>query len=201
MQNLINSCIRFWNNLFRPSKLGNFRRLRHRGQSLDKVSIRELTAEDVPALADLHVITWTQTYGKGGPSREIRALQWKKLFEEAEHEWFVLALVNSAGNLVGFAKGQYYQHVDLPDFNSELNKIYLRRDYQRMGLGRKLLGQVAQRLLKEGKTTMVLFGTPQNPSGAFYEALGAERLYDQKRIFQGGYAWRDLKALLEKTKH
>lgn len=197
MQNLINSCIRFWNSLFRPSKLGNYRRLKHRGHSLDKVFIRELTTEDVSALADLHAITWAQTYGKGGASREIREQQWRKLFEEPAREWFILAVVNSAGNLVGFAKGQAYQHPDLPDFNSELNKIYLRRDYQRLGLGRKLLGEVAQRLLATGKTNMVLFSTPQNPSGAFFEALGAKRLYDQKGIFQGGYAWSDLQALIK----
>ena len=81
-----------------------------------------------------------------------------------------------------------------------MNKIYLRRDFQRLGLGRKLLGEVAERLLAAGKTNLVLFSIPQNPSGAFYEALGAERLYDQKRVFHGGYVWRDLEKLVKVCK-
>jgi len=42
---------------------------------------------------------------------------------------------------------------------------------------------------------MVLFGTPQNPSCAFFEALGGERLFAKTGEFHGGYGWRDLQRL------
>jgi len=59
--------------------------------------------------------------------------------------WFCFVVENRKGELVGFAKGKTYNHSDLPDFSGELNKIYLLREYQRLGLGRRLVGCVARR--------------------------------------------------------
>lgn len=52
------------------------------------------------------------------------------------------------GELVGFAKGTLYDHSDQPGFFGELNKIYLLREHQRRGLGRRLVGHVARRFLR-----------------------------------------------------
>jgi FR47-like protein len=71
----------------------------------------------------------------------------------------------------------------------------LLREYQRLGLARRLLGCVARRFLSQGIDTMVLFGTPQNPSCAFHEALGGEKLLAKNGEFHGGYGWRDLHSL------
>jgi hypothetical protein len=43
---------------------------------------------------------------------------------------------------------------------------------------------------------MTLFGVPQNPSCAFHEAMGGERLYSEKGTFDGCYRWSDLKKLI-----
>ena len=78
----------------------------------------------------------------------------------------------------------------------ELNKIYLLREYQRVGLGRRLIGHVARRFLMQGIESMLLFGEARNPSNGFYEALGAERLFSDSGEFHGGYGWRDLRTLV-----
>ncbi len=200
MQNMINTWIRFWKNLYRPSKQSNLKRIQQKGQNLDALVIREANATDVPALADLHVKTWQETYSGSGPSQKTREYQWRELFQEVERKWFVLVIETQERDLIGYAKGQPYQHADLPEFNGELNKIYLLRDYQRLGLGRRLVGKVAPKMLDRGMTNMVLFGIPQNPSCAFHEALGGERLYDQSGVFHGGYCWRDFSVLLENCK-
>jgi GNAT superfamily N-acetyltransferase len=96
---------------------------------------------------------------------------------------------------VGFAKGVRYAHSDLPEFSGELNKIYLLRDYQPVGLGRRLVGHVARRFLVQGIGSMVLFGEARNPSCAAWDALGGERLYGPGGEFNGGYGWRDLRCL------
>ena len=62
-------------------------------------------------------------------------------------------------------------------------------------LGTPLIRHVARRFLSLGVNDMVLFGVPQNPSCAFHEAMGGERLYSEKGTFGGGYRWRDLKKL------
>jgi hypothetical protein len=42
---------------------------------------------------------------------------------------------------------------------------------------------------------MVLFGTPQNPSCAFHEALGGKKLFAKNGEFHGGYGWQHLEEL------
>lgn len=196
IRNIINTCLRFGNSLKRPSKRRNSELLQKREESIDSFVIREAFAEDITALSALHVKTWNDTYGGGGPTQQIREYQWNELFKMVDRKWFVLVVENKGGELIGFAKGQPYDHEALPEFNGELNKIYLRRDYQRVGLGRKLVGLVAQKFLDNGITNMVLFGVPQNPSCAFHEALGGERLNKKGEVFQGGYCWRDLQKLV-----
>lgn len=197
MKNLINAIARFLFGLRRPSKAANTRLLRQRGESLESLMIRQATAEDIPALAALHVKTWNETYWnvKNPPTYAIREQQWVEQFKVTDGSWFCFVVENPKGELVGFAKGTAYNHSDLPDYSGQLSKIYLLREYQRLGLGRRLVGHVARRFISQGINTMVLFGIPQNPSCAFHEALGGARLFSKNGEFHGGYGWRDLQAL------
>ena len=199
MSKLTTSIKRFILGLKRPSKRTNLQRLEMRGESLASFVIREAEMDDVAELAALHVQTWKETYWTTPvpPSIDIRRTQWDQQFKLSDESWFCLVVENSKGDLVGFAKGQSYSHEDLPEFSGELNKIYLLSDYQRIGLGRKLVGHVARRFLGQGINNMVLFGTPENPSCKFYEVLGGERLYAKNGDFHGGYCWRDLEKLSE----
>jgi L-amino acid N-acyltransferase YncA len=162
------------------------------------VFIREATAADVPALARLHVTTFNETHApllRDGPTFEVRERQWRQAFEAGDGTWFCFVIEDTGGELIGFAKGQPYSHPDQPEFDGELNKIYLLRSYHRRGLGRRLLGHVSRRFLVQGISTMLLFGDARNPSNLFYEALGAERLLAANGEFHGGYGWRDLRKL------
>jgi GNAT superfamily N-acetyltransferase len=128
------------------------------------------------------------------PTYELRERQWREAFEKTDGSWFCLVIERWNGELIGFVKGVRYSG-GLPGFSGELDKIYLLREYQRLGLGRRLLGHVARRFLSQGISTMVAFAEPQNPSCYFFEAVGGERLVDANGDFQGGYGWRDLQTL------
>ena len=197
MKSLLDSVTRYILSFRRSSKTTNARLLRARGETIESLVIREATRADLPALAALHVKTWNDTYPlvRRPPTYQIREHQWREQFEKDDESWFCFVVENRLGELVGFAKGRTYASDDLPGYSGELNKIYLLREYQRLGLGRKLVGRVAGRFLSKGITTMVLFGTPQNPSCAFHEALGGERLYAANGEFHGGYGWKDLRKL------
>ena len=166
-------------------------------ETLDALVIREATRKDIPALAALHVKAWSDTYPQTlrPPTFEIRERQWREQFEKTDGSWFCLVVENRNRELIGFAKGRNYQSDDLPGYHGELNKIYLLREYQRLGVGRRLVGHVARRFLSEGISTMVLFGTAENPSCAFHEALGGEKLYAANGEFHGAYGWNDLHKL------
>ncbi|PYV30984.1 MAG: GNAT family N-acetyltransferase [Acidobacteria bacterium] len=178
----------------RPSKAANRSLLSKRGETRASFVIRDGTPEDVPAIARLHVVTFRQTHGGRGPTYEIREWQWRQAFANADGNWFCFVIERQNGDLIGFAKGIPYTG-DLPDFAGELNKIYLLREYQRLGLGSRLIGYVARRFLSQCIQSMLLFGEARNPSNRFYEALGAERLLTDSGEFHGGYGWRDLRSL------
>ena len=181
-----------------PSKAANLRRLQRRGEDPNSFIIREAVEADIPALSALHVKTWAQTYWLTlrPPGYRIREWQWREQFKKNDGSWFCFVIENSKKQLIGFAKGKKYSHSDLPDFSGELNKIYLLREYQRSGLGRRLMGNVARKFLSLDISNMVLFGVAENPSCYFHEALRGEKLYSKKGEFHGGYCWRDLQQLV-----
>jgi L-amino acid N-acyltransferase YncA len=196
MKNFLNSVIRFLNGLKRPSKQTNLRKLKERGENLDSFTFRDAAVEDIPELGKLHAITWAQTYNTQNPNIQLRQYQWRKAFaEENDGSWFCIVVVNKKNELVGFAKGKIYKNENSSELHGDLNKIYLLTDYQRLGLGKKLFRLVVERFLSKGINDMVLFGVPQNPSCAFHEAMGGERLYSENGNFDGGYRWNDLKKI------
>src|SRR5262245_34239555 len=119
VKNFIISVHRFILELKRPSKQKNIRLLNKRGESLSNFKIREIRDEDLPALAALHVKTWSQTYWMtlSPPSYRIRYFQWQQIFGTQDGSWFCFVVENEKGELVGFAKGKTYNHQDLPEFS------------------------------------------------------------------------------------
>jgi ribosomal protein S18 acetylase RimI-like enzyme len=179
--------------LTRPSHRGNLRRLRQRGESLEDLNIRDATPADIPALARLHVITWNATYaafGSKGPSVTVREQQWRAKFAADDPDWFCLVVQRTDGELVGFAQAN---RSDNPEYEGELAKIHLLRDYQRLGLGRRLVGRVARRFLARGIRSMWLFGDARNPSRRAWLSMGATKCDDDPG--SGNYGWNDITPL------
>ena len=170
-------------------------KLHKRGETLDSFTFRDATEDDILELGKLHAITWAQTY-TGKPNIKLRQYQWDKAFKEENNgSWFCILVVDKNNKLVGFAKGIINKNEKSSEQHGDLNKIYLLSDYQRLGLGKKLFAHVIKRFLSKGVNDMTLFGVPQNPSCAFHEAMGGERLYSEKGTFDGCFIWRDLKKL------
>lgn len=188
---------RFLTSLRRPSKVSASNLLPQRAETHEPLIFRETIFSDLRALATLHVKAWNETYPGAAqpPTYELRESQWRKTFSQDDDSWFCFVIENFKGQLIGFAKGIKYDHPDLPDFSGELSKIYLLREYQRMGLGRRLIGCVSRRFLTLGTTSMVVFCEADNPSRKFFEALGGEKLGDSST---GNYGWHDLQHLASK---
>jgi ribosomal protein S18 acetylase RimI-like enzyme len=173
--------------------------MQQRGETPGDIIIREVTINDIPALAALHVRTWNETHGAGkhSPTTALREQQWRQQFKIKDGSWCCFIAINKQGQLVGFAKGNSYASPELPGYAGELNKIYLLLPYQRLGIGRQLMRHVAQRFVSRGITSMALFSTPQNPSCAFYSALKGEKLYAKNGAFHGGYGWKNIAVLID----
>ena len=186
--------IRWMLALRRPSARANTRALRTRQESLDGLRIRDAVAGDIPLLAALHVATWNDTYAPlmTGPAVGVREQQWRQAFEHQE-SWFCYVVTRSDGALIGFTKGVFRPDHEIP---GELNKLFLARDYQRMGLGRRLVGEVVQRFLRVGVPAMAAYVDHRNPSCGFFERLGAQWLIEPDgHVNFSWYVWKDLPAL------
>ncbi len=180
--------------LRRPSPRSNARALRMRQESLEGLTLRDAVASDIPALAALHVVTWNDTYAPlmTGPSVAVREQQWRQAFEQPAN-WFCYVLSRPDDALIGFTKGVLRPEHQIP---GELNKLFLVRDYQRLGLGRRLVGQVVQRFLKAGVSAMAAYVDPRNPSCGFFERLGAQWLIEPDgHVNFSWYVWHDLAVL------
>lgn len=181
------------NALSRPTGEANARRLRERGESLDAIVCRDAVADDIPALAELHVTTWNATYNTTrGPTVATRAWQWNEVFSKPNRRDFVLVLADRNGRLIGFTWGK----PDDGEFAGQLSKIYLRWEYHGLGLGRRMMEETARRFLERGIHSFILFAERSNPTLGFYDRMGGERVLDERGQFNGAYAWRNARTLI-----
>jgi GNAT superfamily N-acetyltransferase len=112
----------------------------------------------------------------------------------------VFVLAHDA-TIVGFAAGNRLAERRY-DLDTELSAVYLRPDYQRAGLGHRLVGAVVDAQRASGAMGMIVWTIAGNkPARAFYEQLGGRLLVEQPFLWDGidlieaGYGWNDLAAL------
>ena len=181
--------------------------------------VREARAADAAGIARVHVDSWRTTYPGIMPAEALAGLSytqreklWVGWLAEAaagERVVFVAEDESEVGpnaeepRIVGFASGGPAPG-DAADFDGELYMIYLLQSHQRRGLGRELFRCVTERLAAEGRRSLFVWVARDNPSRAFYEALGGrlvrerrEKLFGQS-VDEVGYGWDDMAPLLER---
>ena len=172
------------------------------------IVIRRAAPRDAEAIARVRIDGWRTSYRGLIPAAYLDGMQvdastalWDKILTAGPNPASVFVAAHG-DEVIGFAAGSMLAE---PKFglNAELTAVYLRREFQRVGLGRRLIAAVvdAQRAL--GATGMIVWVIAANkPARAFYEALGAELLVEQAFQWDGmdlkeaGYGWRDLSALV-----
>jgi L-amino acid N-acyltransferase YncA len=149
--------------------------------------IREATAADIPKIARVHVDSWRTTYAGIVPAIFLASMSYED-FEARWYGWmgdpgghgiFYVAELPS-GRIVGFASGGPRREEQYPEYEGELFAAYLLREHQRKGLGRRLIGAVAQGLAAKGRHSMLAWVLAENPSRPFYEAMGGKLLGTQE---------------------
>jgi GNAT superfamily N-acetyltransferase len=172
----------------------------------EHVAIRRAFASDARSIAEVHVTAWRETYCGivpdsylDGLSVDEREALWRRL-DTPSHPGFAFVAVNGAGRVLGFASGGPRR--DGPDeYAGELNAIYLLRDVQGRGIGRRLVAAVARELAARGMRSMLLWVFTENPARGFYEALGGKLLTAQQFEIEGvtitevSYGWPDAAVL------
>jgi ribosomal protein S18 acetylase RimI-like enzyme len=170
--------------------------------------IREATYPDIPAIARVHVDTWRTTYAGIVPdhyladlSYERRASGWQQILDRASTTGnFTYVAETAMGEVIGFVNGGRERNHH-PHYNGELYAIYILKDYQGQGMGRRFVQTVAQRLHQMGIDSMLVWVLAENPACQFYAALGGQPI-EQKELEIGGknlvevaYGWASVATL------
>jgi ribosomal protein S18 acetylase RimI-like enzyme len=165
--------------------------------------VREANDSDIPAIARVHIDTWRTTYSGIMPdevlanlSYEKREQGWRQIFNNAVSSQFFGVAENELGQIVGFACGGP-ERTDDPIYKGELYAIYILKNYQQQGIGRRLTVEVIQRLAQANIYSMLVWVLADNPSCRFYEALGGQKVYEKPLEIGGvilnevAYGWTD----------
>ncbi|MEH7387188.1 GNAT family N-acetyltransferase [Bacillus sp. JJ1521] len=166
------------------------------------MKIRKAILSDAKGIANVHVDSWRTTYSGIVPEEFLQQLS----YESREEMWkrgipngHVFVAENENGEIVGFACGGKERSGNYESYQGELYAIYILKEYQGQGLGKKLVVPVVKQLLDKDINTMLVLVLVENKSCLFYETLGARKL-DTLEVDIGGktlkeavYGWGNLK--------
>ena len=171
------------------------------------ITIRAATPADAPAIGRVHVESWRETYRGVLPDRLlqslsalVRAAMWQGALER-EPPVLLFVAQRASGELVGFAGGGPCRATSLPH-DAEIYAIYLLREAQQRGCGRRLMAALADALRARGYRSICLWVLRENTSArAFYQRLGGEVVGERTQadgddnVHEVAYGWANLELL------
>ena len=166
------------------------------------MNVRPALVADAAAIAHVHVASWRSTYRGLLADEFLDSLDTNTIAER----WARLLGENSGGvyvasdgeNVVGFASGGR-ERAGEDGYAGELYAIYVLREAQGQGHGRRLIEAVVGGLRELGLGDMIVWVLRDNASGrGFYERLGGIYVRTQPitigstLLQEVSYGWRSL---------
>jgi GNAT superfamily N-acetyltransferase len=180
------------------------------------MNFRLATIEDVPGIIKVSIDTWRTTYIDIFPAELLNNLsyedseaKWIQRFTNPEKKTFFYVAESNSKEIIGFALGSFEQSdpapniPDIEKYIGELKAIYVLKEYQRRGIGVKLVKMIVDRLLEHNINTMIVWVLRDNPNWKFYEVLGGKYLGTGILEKEGdnynkiAYGWDEIRKILE----
>ncbi|MCX7305928.1 MAG: GNAT family N-acetyltransferase [Hyphomicrobiales bacterium] len=162
------------------------------------IDIRKAEPGDAPAIADVHQVAWRGAYSGMIPHRALA-----KMINRRGPDWWASAIRRSAtvlvveigGKLAGYATIGRNRARELSQ-QGEIYELYLRPEYQGIGLGRRLFTAARRKLSDLGLNGLVVWALEENAGAlAFYEGAGGRdiaegvEVFDQKALKKVAFVW------------
>lgn len=162
---------------------------------------------DAEALAHVHVTAWRETYRSLLPDAFLARMSEANHARRFRHELthprtheLTLAAMNRFGVLGYVAGGPSRSHAE---GEAEIATLYVLREAQGRGVGRRLLTDAARVLAAQGARTLMISVLAENVRArAFYEHLGGRAGPARREVGPGGtaisevtYRWEDIGVL------
>jgi GNAT superfamily N-acetyltransferase len=170
------------------------------------LKIRPATAADVAAISKTYAQSWRTTYQGLAPDVFVNGMTepaanaiFHDSLQSTGYDYFLHVAETPEGQIVGYADGgRERSHPE--EGIGELYGLYLLKDFQRQGIGRKLWGASAQSLVQAGIDRMIVWVLEANTNHPFYVSLGGVLQTGVKLLNVGGheirlvaYSWGNLK--------
>jgi ribosomal protein S18 acetylase RimI-like enzyme len=163
------------------------------------IDIRKAGPQDAEAIATVHQEAWMGAYSGIIPHKALlrmvgrRGVGW---WQSAIRRAANVLVVELGGTVVGYATLGRNRARELPQ-RGEIYELYLKPEYQGVGLGSRLFAAARERLARHGLEGTVVWALEDN-SGAlsFYAGLGGRdiaegvEVFDQKALRKIAFAWR-----------
>ena len=151
-------------------------------------------------MSRIYVQTWRDTYLNAIPFDYLLHMsefrQEREFFHELAGNLIVGFAAEEAGRMVGFITGGYERDGD-EIYQGEIETLYVLKDYQRRGVGRKLVSALAGHLSRNGIYSMLVRVLKLNPYRRFYRKINGTYLKDERTVVAGEkidlevYGWLD----------
>jgi GNAT superfamily N-acetyltransferase len=168
--------------------------------------IRPGTVSDIGAISHAYFESWKTTYEGLVPDPFVRGMTLEaatRIFTDSlkpnRFSYFLHVAETPEGRIVGFCDGG--KERSHPEQGiGELYAIYLLKDFQGQGTGRKLFNASIQSLVQSGMNSMVVWVMGKSPYRKFYETMRGKLGEGVKTLDVAGqqiqlvsYHWNDLK--------
>ncbi|NMH68566.1 GNAT family N-acetyltransferase [Bacillus sp. RO3] len=139
---------------------------------MEKFHTRKAELQDAEGIAFVHIHSWRTTY-KGIISEEYlqslsieeREQKWRGILSGSHHTY---VCEEEDGKIVGFVS---FGKERSGEYEGELYAIYLLKEYQGKGIGKRLFAIAVHELKKQGLFSMWIWVLKENPSKHFYYAF------------------------------
>ncbi|MBM7095280.1 MULTISPECIES: GNAT family N-acetyltransferase [Alteribacter] len=144
------------------------------------ITIRKAETSDAKGIARVHVDSWNETY-KGiipdevldGRTYERQEKMWKGALAAALEDRAIFVAETDGGEVVGFITGGPNREPDKFDgFDAELYAVYVLKNAQGQGVGRKLTNSLTSFLGEKGYDSIMVWVVKDNPAVRFYARIG-----------------------------
>jgi ribosomal protein S18 acetylase RimI-like enzyme len=162
------------------------------------IDIRRADSRDAGAIADVHHQAWLGAYSGIIPHKALTrmvgrrgAQWWKNAIRRAAN----VMVVEIGGDVVGYATLGRNRARQLPQ-QGEIYELYLKPEYQGIGLGTKLFSAARKQLRSHGLKGLVVWALEDNTNAlSFYEGLGGKdvaegvEVFEQKALRKVAFVW------------
>jgi len=167
---------------------------------VDSMVIRPSEKDDVHSMSRVYVQTWRDTYLGVVPYGYLYTMSVPQLeqgfLNELQSKHVISYVAEDAGGVIGFVSGGYERQADYI-YNGEIFALYVLKNYQRQGVGTKLVSALAKQLNQFGIYSMLVMVLEHNPYRRFYEKINGIYLRKHHMPFAGevldvaAYGWID----------